>query len=73
MLVNPQWLAESGGRPLLAVTESVYPVCRQRLAAQRIAEGDDVSLVKHCPERGPFKTIVCRGLDSWRGYPAGNL
>jgi hypothetical protein len=53
---------------LLAETESVCPVCLRRLAAQRIAEGDDVFLVKHCQEHGRFKTIVWRGLDSYRRW-----
>ncbi|HEY8907861.1 MAG TPA: radical SAM protein [Rhodoferax sp.] len=50
---------------LLAETESVCPVCLQTLAAQRVAEGDDIYLMKHCPEHGHFKTIVWRGLASY--------
>ena len=53
---------------LLADTESVCPVCLRRLPAQRIAEGDDVYLVKRCPEHGAFRTIVWRGLDSYRRW-----
>lgn len=52
----------------LAQTESVCPVCLHTLAAQRVAEGDDVYLVKHCPEHGHFKTIVWRGLASYRQW-----
>jgi len=55
---------------LLAETESVCPVCLQRLAAQRVGEGDNVYLVKHCPEHGSFKTVVWRGLDSYRAWGA---
>lgn len=57
MLLNTQLLAE---------TESVCPVCLQTLAAQRVSEGDDVYLIKHCLEHGHFKTIVWRGLASYR-------
>jgi uncharacterized radical SAM superfamily Fe-S cluster-containing enzyme len=53
---------------LLAETESVCPVCLERLSAQRIAEGDDIYLAKHCPEHGLFKTIVWRGLDSYKRW-----
>jgi uncharacterized radical SAM superfamily Fe-S cluster-containing enzyme len=53
---------------LLADTESVCPVCLRRLSAQRIAEGDDIYLVKRCPEHGLFKTIVWRGLESYRRW-----
>ncbi len=64
-------LAETGGRKLLAETESVCPVCLQRLEAQRVAEGNDVYLVKHCPpQHGLFKTIVWRGLESYRAWGA---
>lgn len=50
---------------LLAETESVCPVCLQTIAAQRIAEGDNVYLTKHCPEHGHYKTILWRGLASY--------
>ena len=52
----------------LADTESVCPACLRRLPAQRIAEGDDVYLVKCCPEHGAFKTIVWRGLESYQRW-----
>ncbi|MBI5784426.1 MAG: radical SAM protein [Rhodocyclales bacterium] len=50
---------------LLAVTESVCPVCLRTVAAQRVATGDDVYLHKRCPEHGAFKTIVWRGLETY--------
>lgn len=53
---------------LLAHTESVCPVCLQTLPARRVLEGDDVYLVKHCPEHGPFKTIAWRGIESYRRW-----
>lgn len=63
-------LGETGGRQLLAETESICPVCLQRLAAQRIAEGNDVHQVKHCLQHGLFKTLVWRGLEAYRAWGA---
>ena len=50
-----------------ARTESLCPVCLKRLPAQRVADGDQVLLVKSCPEHGEFRTPV------WRGKPAFDL
>jgi hypothetical protein len=52
----------------LGVTESVCPVCLQRIAAERIAEDDAVFLRKSCPEHGDFKTIIWRGLSTYRAW-----
>ena len=51
-------------------TESVCPVCLQRIPAERITDGDDVYLDKNCPEHGSFRTIIWRGppsYESWTG------
>ena len=53
---------------LLTETESVCPVCLQTLAAQRVAEDDNIYLIKLCPEHGLFKTILWRGLESYRQW-----
>lgn len=53
---------------VLAATESICPVCLRRIAAERVAEGDDVFLVKHCREHGEFRTVVWRGLASYRRW-----
>jgi len=53
---------------VLGVTESVCPVCLQRIAAERIAEDDAVYLRKACPEHGAFKTVVWRGLASYQSW-----
>jgi len=53
---------------ILASTESVCPVCLQRVAAQRVAEGDSVYLVKECDQHGRFKTVIWRGLDSYHRW-----
>lgn len=56
---------------VLSATESLCPVCLQRLPAQRIAEGDAVYLRKTCRVHGEFKTIIWRGLDSYASWGAG--
>jgi hypothetical protein len=50
-------------RTVLSTTQSVCPECLARIPAQRVAVGEDVYLVKDCPEHGHFETIV------WRGEP----
>jgi uncharacterized radical SAM superfamily Fe-S cluster-containing enzyme len=44
-------------------TESLCPVCLNRIAARRVAAGDQVLLVKTCPDHGQFSAII------WRGRP----
>ncbi len=46
-----------------ARTESLCPVCLQRLPAQRTRVGDAIHLVKTCPRHGTFETPI------WRGSP----
>ena len=46
---------------LLSSTESLCPICLQRIAAIREQQGDTVYLVKQCPEHGVFRTAVWRG------------
>ena len=53
---------------LLSVTESVCPVCLERIPAERIAEDDAVFLRKTCPQHGLFKTVIWRGLASYRAW-----
>ncbi len=45
-------------------TESVCPVCLNRIPAERVASGERVDLVKSCPEHGSFRTVI------WNGRPA---
>jgi len=57
---------------LLSTTESVCPVCLERIPAERIAENDAVFLRKSCPQHGAFKTVIWHGLASyqtWGGEP----
>ncbi len=58
--------------------ESVCPVCLKRIPARHEQQGDDVYLVKECPEHGEFRAVIWRSqpsLDLWRrdkipSYPA---
>lgn len=45
-------------------TGSLCPVCLKRIEAKRVAEGNEVFLVKECGDHGSFKTII------WRGEPS---
>ncbi|MBN1811777.1 MAG: radical SAM protein, partial [Anaerolineae bacterium] len=49
---------------VLASTESVCPECLARIPARQVMRGDDVYLLKICPEHGEFAAVV------WRGEPA---
>jgi uncharacterized radical SAM superfamily Fe-S cluster-containing enzyme len=53
---------------LLSTTESVCPVCLERISAERIAENDAVFLRKSCPQHGAFKTVIWRGLASYQTW-----
>lgn len=44
--------------------ESVCPVCLARIPARHETQGQDVYLVKQCPEHGEFRAVI------WRGRPA---
>jgi 7,8-dihydro-6-hydroxymethylpterin dimethyltransferase len=54
--------------PTSASTESLCPVCLQRIPAVRIAEGDNVYLDKNCPAHGHFRTIIWRGPPSYQSW-----
>jgi len=49
-------------------TESLCPRCLARIPAQRVSEGDEVILVKSCPEHGEFQTPIWRGAPSLAGW-----
>lgn len=51
---------------LLKNTESLCPVCLQKLHAKIVGESDDnIYLVKTCPLHGNFKTLIWKGIKSW--------
>jgi uncharacterized radical SAM superfamily Fe-S cluster-containing enzyme len=50
-------------------TESLCPVCLRRIKAKRVAQDDDIFLVKECADHGVFKTVMWRGrpsMEEWR-------
>jgi len=47
-------------------TQSLCPECLRTIPAEKIAENDEVYLVKTCPEHGTFKTIIWRGVDEYQ-------
>ncbi|MDR3518183.1 MAG: NTP transferase domain-containing protein [Azospirillaceae bacterium] len=53
---------------LLDETESVCPVCLDRIAARHVGEGDTVYLRKTCPTHGDFSTVVWRGPPSYENW-----
>ena len=53
---------------VLAVTESVCPVCLQRIPAARVQEGDQVYLQKSCPQHGEFRAVIWRGEPGLAGW-----
>jgi hypothetical protein len=55
-------------REVLGTTESLCPVCLAKIPALREASGEDVYLVKICPEHGEFRTILWRGRPEFRDW-----
>jgi uncharacterized radical SAM superfamily Fe-S cluster-containing enzyme len=53
---------------VLSTTESLCPMCFERIDADRIAEGDAEYLRKSCLDHGEFKTIIWRGADSYNAW-----
>jgi uncharacterized radical SAM superfamily Fe-S cluster-containing enzyme len=49
-------------------TESLCPVCFARIPAQRESTGEDVFLVKTCPDHGDFRTLIWRGPPSFENW-----
>jgi 7,8-dihydro-6-hydroxymethylpterin dimethyltransferase len=58
----------NGQVTVLSATESLCPVCLQRISAERVAEGDNVYLSKTCSRHGEFKTVIWRGADSYASW-----
>ncbi|MHC1743191.1 MAG: radical SAM (seleno)protein TrsS [Syntrophobacteraceae bacterium] len=53
---------------LLSETESVCPECLAAIPARRVARGDDVYLVKNCPEHGRFEAVIWRGMTHYASW-----
>lgn len=54
-------------------TESLCPICLQRIPAAREIAGHEVFLVKSCPEHGSFRTVIWRGDPEFSGWKRKNL
>jgi len=48
----------------LSDTESLCPVCLERIKATRLLQGDEISLIKTCRHHGSFSSVI------WRGEPS---
>lgn len=57
----------------LSATESVCPKCLARILAERVAVGEDVYLVKTCPQHGRFRTIIWRGPPAYQAWAVDKL
>lgn len=57
----------------LSQTESVCPHCLRRLPAKRVQQGEQVFLVKNCPEHGTTKTPLWRGAPDYRSWARPKL
>lgn len=54
---------------ILETTESLCPVCLDKIEAFKLKEGNNIYMVKKCEEHGEFRTIIWRGLpryERWR-------
>lgn len=55
-------------RELLSQTESVCPVCLERIPAERVRRGEDIYLEKTCTKHGPYSTVVWRGMPEYNAW-----
>jgi len=53
---------------LISNTESLCPECLNRIPAQRVTKGENVYLVKSCPEHGEYRTLLWRGSPQWESW-----
>ena len=58
---------------VIGVTESLCPVCLDRIPARRIAVDEDVYLDKTCRDHGKFRTIIWRGRPSYESWSVPKL
>ena len=65
-------MSESAER-IIGITESLCPVCLDRIPAERVEVDNDVYLDKTCLDHGYFRTIIWRGLPSYESWPVPKL
>lgn len=56
---------------LLAVTESLCPVCLQRIAAERVERNGRVFLKKTCPQHGSYEVCIWQGAPDYSAWTKG--
>ena len=56
---------------LLAVTESLCPVCLQRIAAERVERNGRVFLKKTCPQHGAYEVCIWQGAPDYSSWTKG--
>lgn len=52
----------------LGETESLCPICLQKIPAIRVIEDGDVYLTKHCPLHGDFRVLIWRDATFYRAW-----
>ena len=52
----------------LSQTERVCPICLTKIPAQKVMRGEDVFLVKECPEHGTTETILWKGCPDYQSW-----
>ena len=58
---------------VIGITESLCPVCLDRIPARRIVVDEDVYLDKTCRNHGNFRTIIWRGRPSYESWSVPKL
>ncbi len=51
---------------IIGKTESLCPECLKTIPAEKIAEDDEIYLVKTCPDHGSFKSLIWRGVADYK-------
>jgi 7,8-dihydro-6-hydroxymethylpterin dimethyltransferase len=49
-------------------TESLCPICLNRIGAERVTRGEQVQLVKTCPDHGEFRAVIWNGRPSMKQW-----
>ena len=53
---------------IIGQTASVCPICLKQIPAKRAKQGEEITLIKTCPEHGDFQTVIWRGetdIEDW--------
>jgi len=53
---------------ILGETQSLCPVCLERIPAKRVKYGEQVYLEKSCPRHGDYQTIIWNGLPDYESW-----